>query len=93
MILLKRERDRRELAELRYLYGGSCEAGGPECTGRVEALHHIEPRRTGGNDRANILAICNADHAWIHAHPQQARAAGWLGSSLGTIQTPTRRPT
>ena len=97
----KRERDRRELVELAHLYGTVCELSTVTttsgladfgCTGWVEHLHHIEPRRTGGNERTNILAICSSHHRWIHAHPQEARNRGWLGSSLGTIQTPTRRP-
>jgi len=64
--------------------GGRCEAGpfAPEvCTGTADHVHHIIPRSAGRDDSpSNLLDLCAAHHAWVHAHPAEARLAGLLGS-------------
>ena len=49
------------------------------CTGRAEHRHHVLLRSAGGGDEAaNTLDVCSADHRYIHDHPTQAYVAGWL---------------
>lgn len=49
------------------------------CTGRATDRHHLLPRSAGGGDEAaNTVDLCAADHAHIHAHPAWAYEAGWL---------------
>jgi 5-methylcytosine-specific restriction endonuclease McrA len=41
--------------------------------------HHKLPRSAGGGDEwQNTLDVCRACHEWIHAHPADSYAAGWL---------------
>jgi hypothetical protein len=40
--------------------------------------HHRQSRRTGIHGPHNGLAACRPCHAWVHAHPEQARRHGWL---------------
>lgn len=42
-------------------------------------IHH-KAGRTGPNylNEATWLAVCRDEHAWIHAHPSEARRRGWL---------------
>jgi hypothetical protein len=50
-----------------------------DCSGRCEQVHHIAGR--GGEDPhalTNLLGVCAACHAFIHAHPQLARERGWM---------------
>lgn len=60
---------------------GRCEARVEGvCLGRGDAAHHIKPRSAGGkDDTGNLLWVCNGGcHAWIHAHPAEAKARGFL---------------
>lgn len=42
-------------------------------------FHHILPRSAQGADVAsNYLHVDAACHQWIHAHPEEARAQGWI---------------
>lgn len=63
-----------------------CEAGSPWCEGRPTQVHHIA-RRAGAGAHAldNLLAVCGMGntsgcHGWIHQHPDEAKARGWLRS-------------
>lgn len=51
------------------------------CGQRAEHAHHLLPRSAGGpDDPTNLLAVCHACHARIHANPQWAREHGYLRS-------------
>ena len=50
--------------------------------------HHIKPRSAGGSDEPeNVAFLCaplqyfgkedHSCHTWCHAHPKEARTAGW----------------
>ncbi len=47
-------------------------------------LHHRQARGMGGTSNPNVnavtnsLAACLACHAWVEAHPEQSRVAGWM---------------
>jgi hypothetical protein len=43
--------------------------------------HHRQKRITGGDRLANIVALHTACHAWVHAHPAEARESGLIVSS------------
>lgn len=62
--------------------GGWCEVtkdDGTRCRSAAEHLHHIRRRSQGGNDSpANLLAVCQSHHLWIHDHPDQAARMGYL---------------
>ena len=48
-------------------------------------LHHRKMRSQGGpHTEANLMATCPPCHAFIHAHPEQAREAGLLVSGFGS---------
>ena len=47
--------------------------------GRMEHTHHKLRRSQGGtNDLENLMGVCSACHSWIHAHPADSYAAGYL---------------
>lgn len=69
-------------AAVRERSGGRCEISGPDCTGRAQEQHHRKRRRDGGHGLGNLLDACAADHAYAHAHPAEARAAGWIVSAF-----------
>jgi hypothetical protein len=61
-------------------------------------LHHRRARGMGStrrpdtNQAANGLAVCYADHAWIEAHPELAKAYGWRVEQAATpALVPVRR--
>jgi hypothetical protein len=42
-------------------------------------VHHVEGRYNGAYlDASTWKAVCRACHDWIHQHPSDARASGWL---------------
>ena len=48
------------------------------CGGPVD-VHHIRRRGQGGTDELdNLIALCRSCHAWVHDHPDRARAIGLL---------------
>lgn len=59
--------------------GGGCEVRVLEvCTGRAAEWQHRKARSRGGEwNPANGLHACTGCHAWIHANPAAAEAAGW----------------
>ena len=61
--------------EVRLRAGGWCE----RCGAQGHHLHHRRPRSRGGADTAdNLVLLCWRCHAWVHDHPAQAKAEGWL---------------
>ena len=59
---------------------GRCEV----CGNKATEAHHILRRSQGGtNDPSNLLAVCHACHARIHAQPQWAFERGYLRSRYG----------
>lgn len=59
---------------------GACEARCTvRCTGGAEQLHHRRMRSQGGGHTvANLLFVCHACHAWIHAQPGESYRRGLL---------------
>lgn len=59
---------------------GKCEAGASLlCRGVGSQLHHRQMRSAGGGEtEANALNVCSICHRYIHDHPQESYAAGWL---------------
>lgn len=87
-----RRRKAKELREWqkvrRFVQGrsdGRCEARcAPSCAGRGEHAHHQLMRSQGGaDDPSNLLWVCRPCHDWIHQHPADSYAAGWLIRSTG----------
>lgn len=55
--------------------GGCCEV----CGGRAEHIHHRRLRSQGGrHELVNLLDVCFACHAAIHANPERSYALGLL---------------
>ena len=73
----KRAERLKTYSELRkeFLKGKVCPVTGKQAT----EVHHMNHRE---NDRLNDvkywLAVSREGHEWIHAHPKEAREAGWL---------------
>jgi hypothetical protein len=67
-----------------------CEVCGHRLLARVER-HHRQRRAVGGDRLANLLYLHSDCHAWLHAHPVEARAGGWIVSAYGDpATTPVR---
>lgn len=66
-------------AEIERRSGGKCEACTPICRSKAVHIHHIRRRSQGGKGTvANGLHVCSICHTWIHDHPKEAEARGWL---------------
>ena len=70
-------------AQVEYRSNGWCEAWiegvCPSHFHRATQLHHRRTRSQGGQHTPeNLLAVCNAAHDHIHAHPAESYEAGWL---------------
>lgn len=64
--------------------GHRCERCGEGIRLATFECHHRRLRSQGGRDVVeNLVAVCPDDHRWIHAHPTQARADGWIVPGLG----------
>lgn len=69
---------------------GRCQASAIEhdCTGRAVHAHHVKPRGRGGSDDpTNLIGVCEAGHAAIHARPERAHALGLLVHSWEKPET------
>lgn len=64
--------------------GSRCERCGRDLGNELER-HHRQRREVGGDRLSNLIALHSACHIWIHAHPDEARAQGWIVSSNGPI--------
>lgn len=49
--------------------------------GGAHELHHRRRRRDGGHHLSNLIRLCTTCHQWVHAHPDEARAGGWIVSA------------
>lgn len=68
--------------------GGRCEIQAPgPCTGQATDVHHRLRRRDGGHDVDNLLHACRHCHGKAHAHPELARAFGWIVSAWSSPGT------
>lgn len=65
---------------------GFCECA-RDCSRNAHQIHHVTRRSQGGtNELGNLLHLSHDCHAWVHAHPREARALGLLGSGHTTIR-------
>ena len=67
---------------------GECEAHcAIWCTGVAREVHHKQGR-VGELlwDAAHMIAVCNNCHAWLTAHPREAKARGLSESRLGKVK-------
>ena len=58
-----------------------CEVQIPQACGtgiRAMAIHHRKLRRAKDHSVPNLLLLCKGCHDFIHAHPAQSYANGWL---------------
>lgn len=62
--------------------GGMCEATTDWCQPGVHRgyhAHHVKPRSQGvDHSAANLLYVCSDAHSYIHGHPKESYAKGWL---------------
>ena len=56
--------------------GGRCEAATPVCMCRAVHVHHLAGRSS--HAPSNLLHVCSACHAFIHANPSISYQHGWL---------------
>jgi hypothetical protein len=62
---------------------GRCERCDRPIIGSAER-HHRQRREVGGDRYANLLLLHSECHAYAHAHPEEARAKGWIVSAYAT---------
>ena len=54
------------------------------CSKNGEHIHHLLRRSAGGShEPENLISLCAACHGWVHNHPAESRARGWLASRYG----------
>lgn len=51
------------------------------CGAPGREIHHRQRRREGGHGLENCILLCLQDHRWAHAHPSEARQAGFIVSA------------
>lgn len=69
-------------AQVRLRAGGRCEF--PGCGGPIEHFHHRLLRKHGGPGTVlNCMGVCRISHRYIHDHPSESYANGWLIHSEG----------
>jgi len=87
VIPLRRSRDPGPDAKMRLTVlerdGYACVRCGADITDRAYSIHHRKRRsQSGRNELQNLLTLCGTGttgcHGWVHAHPADARDAGWL---------------
>lgn len=75
--------ERRALVERLLRERPRCEF--PGCRRKSWDVHELMSRTRGGVagilDEANCRAVCRLHHGWIHDHPVEANAMGWLKHS------------
>jgi hypothetical protein len=51
--------------------------------------HHRQRRAPGLDYISNLILLCGSGttgcHGWVHAHPEEARAAGWIVRTLSLL--------
>lgn len=73
----KRKEENAEYSQerLKFLRGKTCPVTGLPAT----EVHHTNKRNGQRlNDQKYWLAVTREGHDWIHAHPKEAKEAGWL---------------
>lgn len=80
----KRAKKDAEYSKLRQRYlteNPMCMIKGPNCSHYATDVHHTR----GGEERdvyyliqSTWMAVCRADHQYLHEHPAIAREMGWL---------------
>lgn len=48
------------------------------CGNLGNEIHHRMRRREGGHAYENLVGLCSEDHRWVHKHPKQAAADGFI---------------
>lgn len=71
---------------------GFCETPTPDCQPgphRGHHAHHVQLRAQGIDHSAgNLLWCCGDAHRWIHGHPKESYANGWLAHPDRTVAQP-----
>jgi hypothetical protein len=58
---------------------GYCEAGTPNCRGRMDQVHHRQGRDGDLIDDVDrLLGVCWSCHRYIHSNPSLSYERGWL---------------
>jgi 5-methylcytosine-specific restriction endonuclease McrA len=83
------QREYGKLKEQVFARAGQCceRCGTARGTGHLTRLtpHHRRPLAQGGEDRAsNLAALCPVCHDWVHDHPVESWAHGWLVPSYAS---------
>ena len=62
-----------------------CQVRADGCTTRSTVAHHIAGRRIiNPHHKSNLLSVCDPCHRWVHRHPTESLAAGWMRSRVAT---------
>jgi hypothetical protein len=76
-----------ELVDVRDAY--SCVRCGRSLRFTSGSRHHRQRRAVGGHSVANLILLCGSGttgcHGWAHAHPREARAAGYIVRADGLV--------
>jgi hypothetical protein len=56
----------------------TCVIGVSGCTHKATEIHHKGYRGRNLNKIETWASSCSNCHAWVHSHPNEARANGWL---------------
>jgi hypothetical protein len=58
------------------------------CQGRLTAHHKRLRSQGGGHDPDNLVTVCNNHHLYIHLHPEEAAAHGFIIRTGGDLPDP-----
>lgn len=72
--------------------GYSCVRCGRSLRVTSGSRHHRQRRAVGGHSAPNLILLCGSGstgcHGWVHEHPREARAAGYIVRADGLVQAP-----
>jgi hypothetical protein len=63
---------------------GNCERCSRPLGGDA-ARHHRMRRAVGGDRLSNLLLLHTECHRYVHAHPEESRANGWIVAATGQL--------
>lgn len=67
----------------------SCVRCGKPLNVTAGSRHHRQRRAVGLHRVENLVLLCGSGttgcHGWVHAHPKDARAAGWIVRAVGVL--------